>query len=145
MNARLGLGRYLLDDQPARLCAEWTGQLAAGRTIPAYGSADWLHAPRDLQIAAMMLAGEAHRREQLFLPQALADQLEAEQRLIEQQDQAEWNRTAAAVRAMGAGEWATHAQLQTRRAQPRRPFAYQPAPWPADQPDTALAQQQGAA
>jgi hypothetical protein len=115
----LGLGRYLLDDEPARLNAAWTAQLAASRPIPTYGSPQWLRAPRHLQIAACLQAAEARRRDLLFIGQAIADDLAAEHWTAAQQDQAEFERIAAGVRAMA--NQPTHAQLVARRAVVRRP------------------------
>jgi hypothetical protein len=115
----LGLGRYLLDDEPARLTAAWTAQLAAGRPLPTYGSAEWLRAPRDLQIAACLHAAEARRRELLFTAQALDDDLNAGAWLDAQQDQAAFAAMARRVRAMS--NQPTHAELVERRATVQRP------------------------
>jgi hypothetical protein len=123
----LGLRRYLLDDQTARLAAGWIAQLAAGRDVPPYGSREWLRAPRDVQIAACLHAAEAHRRELLFAAQAVADELEARQHQADVAEQFEFERVAAGVRAMGTGSWADHAELQRRRAQPLRPVRQEPA------------------
>lgn len=117
----LGLGRYLHDDATSRLVADWTVQLADGRALPLYGSPEWQHAPRDLQIAAVLREAEAHRLDRLYLPDALAAEVDSRAWAADRQDQAEFEQLARQVRALGDGSHATHAQLQARRAQPLRP------------------------
>lgn len=137
---QLGLGRDLLDDPPARLAADWIRQLAAGRKVPSYGTPEWVRAPRDLQIAAMALAAEAHRREQLFLPQALADELAAQRALLDQQDTRAFADLAGRITAFGdvarradaLSRGASHTDLQRRRAEPHRPVPHTPTPWQDD-------------
>lgn len=72
----LGLDRYMLDDEPARWSGAFLRTLSDGRPVPIYGSTEWL-AEQDyrLQIAAAVLAGEAWRRDGLFLGQTLEDDL----------------------------------------------------------------------
>jgi hypothetical protein len=123
----LGLERWLLDDEPARTSARWARKLAAGRAVPVYGSAEWLDAPVNLQLAAMALAAEAHRREHLYRPQALEDELAAARHLTYLEDQAEFAAFARAVRA--AATEPTHAELTWRRQQAQRPVPYDGRAW----------------
>jgi hypothetical protein len=123
----LGLERWLLDDEPARTSARWARKLAAGHAVPTYGSAEWLQAPMDLQIAAMALAAEAHRREHLYRPQALEDELAAARHLAYLEEQAEFAAVARTVRAVATEP--THEELVERRRQPRRPVPYDGRAW----------------
>jgi hypothetical protein len=78
----LGLRPYLLDDGVARWADAFLATLTEGREVPLYGSPEW-HAEPDyrLQVAAAVRAGEAWRRDCLFLPQRLADEVSAHRHL----------------------------------------------------------------
>jgi hypothetical protein len=131
---RLGLGRYLLDDDTTRLVGGWLQQLAGDRPVPTYGSRKWLRAPRDLQIAACILAAEAHRRDVLFAMQALEDERAAQRTLLDQADARAFADLAGRIVAFdeisrvaaGLARGETHAELQRRRAVPYRPFPRPP-------------------
>lgn len=80
-----GLDRYLVDDEPARWAVACIQQLC-GDDLPEYGSPEWLQSDRARQVAAAIRAAEAYRRAVLFLPQALADDLAARRRLLDEDD-----------------------------------------------------------
>lgn len=82
----LGLDRYLLDDVPARWCTSAVRALAEGRDVPEYGSEAWRQAEHRLQVAAAIRGAEAYRREVMFRPQALADELAASRQLLDEAD-----------------------------------------------------------
>lgn len=111
----LGLERYLLDDEPAQWVRGFVRRLAAGRVIPTYGSRDWQTAPWELQVAAVTLAGEAHRREALFLEQKVADELAAARYWQEVDEADAFAEQAARVRALVNEP--THSELVRRRAE----------------------------
>lgn len=117
----LGLGRYLLDDLAARWCASSVAALAEGRDVPVYGSVEWQQADIRLQVAAAVRAGEAYRRDGLYLPVALADALAAEQHADEVIDAEEFRTLAKQVQAMGSPSRRSHAELVALRAEVARP------------------------
>jgi hypothetical protein len=119
--AALGLGRYLLDDDTARAARVWIDQLSRGRALPVYGSREWIEAPADLRVAACVRAAEAHRREQMFAGQALADSFAADVHVDEVREAEEFAALAKQVQAMGSAGHADHAELQRRRAVVTRP------------------------
>jgi hypothetical protein len=126
---RLGLGRYLHRDATAAYAAALVRQLSGDQALPTYGTPKWLRASREVQLAAAVIAADAHRIEQLYRPQALEDELAAARHLAHLDDQAEFARIAAGVRAMGSGGHADHAELRRRREEPSRPRPHAPTPW----------------
>lgn len=118
---RLGLGRFLLDDDVAAWARRTLADLTAGRSIPRYGSQTWRGADRRLQAAAAVRAAEAYRREEMYLSLALADAEAAEHWCAEAREAAEFRQIARGVRAMGSPTRPTHAELVARRAEVKRP------------------------
>jgi hypothetical protein len=110
---RLSLERYMLDDDTAR----WAASLlrsAQDAVVPLYGSAEWLSAPWRVQVASAVRAAECWRRESLFLPQALEDELAARRYLREVEEAKAFAVVAYSVRRMA--DTPTHAELVERRA-----------------------------
>lgn len=120
-----GLDRHLLSDWPAVMNRGWIRQLAAGRDVPVYGSREWRAADRSLQVAAALIAAEAYRREHLFRPQALVDELAAARALLDDTDTRAYAEVVDRMEHFeryGADWWRrqaalpTHAELVERRA-----------------------------
>jgi hypothetical protein len=111
--AGMGLGRYLLDDDPARWAAGFVRTRAAGRDVPAYGSPEWQAADWQVQVASAVRAAESWRREGLFLEQRVADELAAYRYWQDVADAERFAEVAASVRRMASTP--THAQLAERR------------------------------
>jgi hypothetical protein len=82
----MNLDRYLLDDDAARWAAGFVRKLAADTSVPVYGSAEWQAAGWPLQVASAVRAAEAWRRESLYLPQSLEDELAARRALVDHAD-----------------------------------------------------------
>ncbi len=124
VNDALGLGRYLLDDDTARWFTRCRDQFAAGRTVPVYGSPEWLTADRAVQIAGALVAAEAYRRDVLFRPQALEDELAERRRWLDHEDAVAFAQLAGRVvafddlarRAASLAKGPTHAELVKRRS-----------------------------
>jgi hypothetical protein len=120
----LGIRRFLLEDDTARWFTRCLEQLAAGRPVPAYGSTEWLAADRALQIAGALVAAEAYRRDGLFLPQALEDELAERRRRLDHEDAVAFADLAGRIvafddlarRAASLAKGPTHAELAERRA-----------------------------
>jgi hypothetical protein len=82
----LNLDRWLLDDEPAQWAAGFVDKLAAGTAVPVYGSPEWQAADWQVQVASAVRAAEAWRRESLYLPQSLEDELAARRALLDHAD-----------------------------------------------------------
>ncbi len=112
--SRLGLERHLLDDAPAQWAASFVRTLAEGREVPAYGSPAWA-ALEDyrLQVASAVRAGEAWRRDGLFVDQALTDELAHLRYRQDLLDAAEFVEIAHRVHDLA--RFPSHAELVQRR------------------------------
>ena len=122
--ADLRLGRHLLDDDTARWMTRCVRQLAAGRNVPAYGSEEWQTAERGLQVAGALLAAEAYRRNNLFLADAVEDELAERRRWQDHADALAFAELAGRIvafdhiarTAAALAKGPSHAELVERRA-----------------------------
>lgn len=114
-----GLARYLLADPPSRWARAFRRALAPAAELPAYGSAGWLAAGWQQQVAAAVVAAEAWRREALFLPQRIADEAAAARYEADLQEQAGFAEVARTVRVNANAP--SYAELVARRNTVTRP------------------------
>lgn len=116
---KLGIDRHLLDDEAARWSAAHVASLADGREVPVYGSDEWARADLRLQLASALRAGEAHRRETMFVGVAVADAIAADAWAEERDDAESFRQVSRMVRHLAVEP--THAELVARRTEVVRP------------------------
>jgi hypothetical protein len=87
--------------------------MTATYPLPRYGSAEWLAADMATQVAAMAVAAECWRHDELLAALRLEREIAAGRREAEHQAAEEFAYLAAQVRAMA--NQPTHAELVARR------------------------------
>jgi len=116
-----GLDRYLLDDPASRWARAFRRALAPAGELPAYGSDTWLSSDWRVQIAGVVVAAEKWRREVLFEPARIADEVAAARYLADLQEQAAFAEVARTVRVNANAP--SYDELAARRSTVSRPEA----------------------